>query len=821
MERTRRWIVVLALAVLAIAPIATPRAAAQGSSLVLAAPAQVAAGERLTLELALSGAAGLGGYQARLRFDTAAAHFNSMQHDLGALRAIGRDVGLLGPIEQPDGIAFGAYSCPVASCVGARDGARQPLGASGRIGLATIEIIADQPGTLELSLDAGPFVDAAGAPVAVAGASQTIRVQVGPAGPLYSAPAAGASSAGAAALGTLGPFDVTGDKLVTHADLIEAALAWTVARDFGAPCDVAGRPSDVNHDGCIDINDAQLIAAHYSLAGARRAPSLAAVGAMFTVDVAGDGDDAQPGDGVCATAGGACTLRAALTEANLAAGANAIAFAIPGGGVQTIALAAPLPTLSDESGPTTIDGYSQPGAQPNSDPLIDNAAIKVQLSITNVITPATIEALHVTSAGNTIRGLSIFGFRRSIFVFGNAAQNNVITGNFIGTDAAGAYAAPTIAGSGNGVELSQGAAHTRIGGATPAERNVISGNPKNGVATFNGGTNNNLVLGNLIGLAPNGQARLHNLSHGVDINNHSSNNIIGGTTPAERNVISGNDAEGVEVSHGQATTGNQVLGNYIGTDYTGAVATPATRNGWHGVHIEDGPTGTLVSGNVIGNNGLGGVNIDGFETGFYPVGNQVSNNRIGISLDGTPIPNAHFGVQAADHSYQSKIGPGNIIAFNPLGVQIVGVDTDFNTITRNAIYGNTGLGIDLEPIGAVNPNDPGDADAGANGQLNAPLLSSATPYLVGGTACVTCTVEIFRASGGAGAYGQGQEFVGSAQAGATGAFSATVSRLAVGDYVTATATDALGNTSEFALNLRAVAGPAAPPKGVYLPLLRR
>jgi len=116
------------------------------------------------------------------------------------------------------------------------------------------------------------------------------------------------------------------------------------------------------------------------------------------------------------------------------------------------------------SAPQAYDGYSQPGAQANSDLLIDNAAIQVQLSITNVITPSTIEALHVTSAGNSIHGLAIYGFRRAIFVFGTAAINNVIAGNFIGTDAAGVYTAPTIAGSGNGVELSQGAAHNRIGG---------------------------------------------------------------------------------------------------------------------------------------------------------------------------------------------------------------------------------------------------------------------------------------------------------------------------------------------------------------------
>ena len=174
-----RLSIALVLTALAVWPFATPRAEAQGPALLVTAPAQVAAGARLTLALTLQGAADLGGYEAYLRFDPAAAHFNGMQHDLSALRAIGRDVGQLGPVEQADGIAFGAYSCPVARCVGARDGARQALGGSGTIALATIDIIADRPGTLELAFAAGPFVNAAGNPVAVAAARQTIRVQVG------------------------------------------------------------------------------------------------------------------------------------------------------------------------------------------------------------------------------------------------------------------------------------------------------------------------------------------------------------------------------------------------------------------------------------------------------------------------------------------------------------------------------------------------------------------------------------------------------------------------------------------------------------------
>jgi CSLREA domain-containing protein len=815
-----RLLIVLAFAGLAGQPMAAPRAPV----LVVAAPAQVAAGARIELAFTLRDVADLGGYQATLRFDPAAAHFNGLEHRLDVQRQVGRDIGGLGAVEQPAGITFGAYSCPVGQCVGARQGPRQDRGAAGSVELASVALIADQPGILELALDGVIAVDAAGALLPLDGARQVLRIHVGEAGdaPLHAAPAPAALPAQAGGSAAPGPFDLTGDRRVTHADLIEAALAWTLAQESGAAC-AAGldQTRDVNHDGCLDIADIQAIAAQYS-AGDSPAGVVPSAGATFTVNSAADTADAQPGDGICATAASVCTLRAAIAEANLASGSNTIAFDIPGSGVHTIVLTQPLPTIGDETGATTIDGYTQPGSHPNAEALLSDAAINVQIKSTDTITPSNLEALHVTSSGNVLRGLALFTFRRSIFAFGPAATDNVIAGNFIGTDAAGAYAAPLLTASGNGIELSQGAARNRIGGSTPAERNVISGNAKNGIATFNGGTDHNLILGNLIGLGPSGQ-RLHNLSHGIDINSHSSYNIVGGDAPGQRNVVSGNDAEGVEISHGQRTVGNQVIGNFIGTDVNGTRATAATRNGWHGVHIEDGPVDSLVARNVVGNNGLGGISIDGFETGFYPVGNRVEENRVGISLDGTAIPNAKFGVQIADHSLHSRIGPDNIIAFNPIGVQVVGVDTDFNTITQNSIYGNTGLGIDLEPIGAVNPNDAGDADSGADQGLNMAVIGKATPYEITGTTCVTCSVEMFRAAGGTGAYGQGQLFLGAAQAGSNGAFTVIVSGLSVGDYVTATATDALGNTSEFALNVRVVAAPE-PIKlepVAYLPLLSR
>src|SRR6187455_523083 len=85
--------------------------------------------------------------------------------------------------------------------------------------------------------------------------------------------------------------------------------------------------------------------------------------ATFTVDSTGDESDANTGDNVCQTAGGTCTLRAAIEQANATAGADTIAFAIPGSGVHTITPQSVLTAVVDAA---TIDGYTQPGSSPNT-----------------------------------------------------------------------------------------------------------------------------------------------------------------------------------------------------------------------------------------------------------------------------------------------------------------------------------------------------------------------------------------------------------------------------------------------------------------------
>jgi hypothetical protein len=196
----------------------------------------------------------------------------------------------------------------------------------------------------------------------------------------------------------------------------------------------------------------------------------------------------------------------------------------------------------------------------------------------------------------------------------------------------------------------------------------------------------------------------------------------------------------------------------------------------------------------------------------------VYNNRIGISSNNTAIPNARFGIQIAAASKSNRIGPNNIITNNGIGVQIIGIATDKHTITQNSIFNNTQFGIDLETaIAGVTPNDTGDGDTGSNQELNMPVLTSATISSVTGTACgdsvvsKPCKIEIFIAEkkttdSGGGNYGQGKVFVGSGITNTNGGFNISISGVTGSQYLTATATDAVGNTSEFSQNIQVSGG---------------
>jgi len=318
---------------------------------------------------------------------------------------------------------------------------------------------------------------------------------------------------------------------------------------------------------------------------------------------------------------------------------------------------------------------------------------------------------------------------------------------------------------------------------------VINRFVSQGILISGSGAFGNSIAGNYIGTDAAGALALGNGREGIQIAGGAHDNVIGGTTPEKRNVISGNGLSGIEISEAH---NNIVIGNYIGADASGAVA---LGNGRSGVFISLGAQGNVVGGtasgegNVISGNSSKGVYIYASGT----MSNTVAGNYIGADATGTAaLGNQQGGVYIGEplgSAQGNTIGPGNVIAHNGgSGIVVDGPDTTGNTITQNSIADNANLGI-------YNFN-------GGNAGLTPPTITSATENSVSGTACPNCTVEIFSDPGD-----EGQTYEGATTADGDGNFTWTGS--VVGPYVKATETDGVGNTSEFSLPV-SPAGTATP-----------
>jgi len=314
----------------------------------------------------------------------------------------------------------------------------------------------------------------------------------------------------------------------------------------------------------------------------------------------------------------------------------------------------------------------------------------------------------------------------------------------------------------------------------------------------------NIIEGNFIGTDVSGTSDLGNTNDGVRI--ETSNNTIGGTVASARNVISGNNNDGVEIN-GSAASGNLVQGNFIGTDASG---TTDLGNDVDGVRITGAP-GNTIGGTASGaRNVISGNNNDGVEINAAG-GNLVQGNFIGTDAAGTgALGNSAHGVRVSSASNNTigGAGAGNVIAFNGGDGVFIASGTG-NRIQQNSIFSNTGLGIDLGPDG-VTPNDAGDPDTGANNRQNFPVLTSVfsgsgTTFIQGSIDSTTANsaypilIEFFYSpSCDPSGHGEGQTFFGSTSVSGPGSFSVTLPvPVPTGQQVTATATDNNGNTSEF------------------------
>ena len=214
-----------------------------------------------------------------------------------------------------------------------------------------------------------------------------------------------------------------------------------------------------------------------------------------------------------------------------------------------------------------------------------------------------------------------------VLLDGSGTHDNLVEGNFIGTNFAGTAA---IANSLNGARLRNGAQNNTVGGAfSAAPRNVISGNTLDGVAFYDPSTSSNSVDDNFIGLNAAGNGAIPNGLDGVAI--FSSNaNSIGSLAGSTGQFISGNAWQGIYVENANAT-------NIDSTNYIGVAANGTTPlgNGLQGVLLI-GATNSTVRPNTVSNNGGAGVELDGASaTGntISPAGGA-SNGGLLIDLGG-------------------------------------------------------------------------------------------------------------------------------------------------------------------------------------------
>ena len=408
-------------------------------------------------------------------------------------------------------------------------------------------------------------------------------------------------------------------------------------------------------------------------------------------------------------ADGQISLREAILAANNSAGLDTITFNIAGAGVHSIALSSNLPSITDA---ISIDGYSQSGSSVNSASDGSNAVLQIELDGTGTGAFGTGLLLDSGSDGSTIRGLAINRFS-SYGILLNNSDANTIAGNFIGANAAGTSALANAFGVG----LSNGSNNNTIGGLTLAARNIISGNTSIGVYVESA---DNTVTGNLIGLNAAGTAAVAN-TYGVYVIN-VANTVIGGTTAAGRNVISGNTSDGIQVA-GASATGTLIQGNYIGTNASG---TSGIGNGSAGVNIQSSATGNTIGGAAAG---AGNVISGNLTFGVFVVApnNTVSGNIIGLDAAGTAkLANGSFGVYVTNAGAGTTVGGTTALARNVIsgnGVDGIVVDGGGSSTALNVLIEGNYIGTGLDGASAL-----------GNSRYGIYLYNGAAGNTVGGTA---------------------------------------------------------------------------------------
>ncbi len=445
----------------------------------------------------------------------------------------------------------------------------------------------------------------------------------------------------------------------------------------------------------------------------------------------------------------------------------------------------------------------------------------------------------ISPAGNALgnggAGITLMDSLNDTDIDDNFIAGNAAFGIDIQDTPAGDVGTTRIRGNKVGLTASSVALPNRQGGIRIAnapgtmigevgDGNVISGNANGdfteggpGITVIGSPSSMPVIINNRIGTDITGELARPNNFEGIALYGHA---IVGGEFGLGRgNLISGNglastgQGSGIMVAPG--ANGSEIYGNRIGLNLSGT----ALGNGYSGITVASddiiiGGTGDL--GNLISGNEVTGIAIYPFIATEVPSGITIHNNQIGTDSTGLlPRPNHRWGITVDGQGIEiGGDGPGeaNRIAFNGINLDAfqggihIGGNSNEITIAANSIHANNGLGIDLAGLGPE-ANDPGDVDDGPNGTMNHPMVVSAVTS--GGTTTVSYSTFNMPGNGNtlhfyaspscdASGHGEGQSLIATVDSvGEDTTGDVVTAFVAVGQWITATATDSDGSTSEF------------------------
>lgn len=445
---------------------------------------------------------------------------------------------------------------------------------------------------------------------------------------------------------------------------------------------------------------------------------------------------------------GVCTLREAIIAANTDTASGAAAGeCIAGSGADTIEFditgtadytnnghngytIQPTSQLPDITEQVTVDGYSQPGSSANTvvapNPIDAVLLIELDGSLAN----GGAILLRSGSDNSLIKGLVINKFEGSAVDF-IGTNSSSAKGNFIGTDPTGQIVRSNGSDDTNSsVAVSIGSVSTatdltttgtKVGGLNPEDRNIVSGNYGGAFGVISVDTT---IQGNYIGLAADGVTALGNsFGTGVTTGNltvdYADGLLLGGDQAGAANVISSGSTGGVQPDY---SNNIQVIGNLIGTDYTGTLDRGNAHAGVsfaYGTHDSSVRSNTIaynrvngvnanssnhiaIQGNSIHNNGGNGVFLDGPSSNDVVMSNNIYGSTganlsirgfsvFGATTDGVVVTGNKIGI-LPDGFAASNNGIGILIIGDPANVIIGGTATT----DRNIISANNGAGISIE-----------------------------------------------------------------------------------------------------------------------------